>query len=384
MRGTGTLTIAALLSAGAYAACALPDDFVKVPATAGGSGGAGGGGGVGGVGGGGQCTPFTTTAPDDCDQDLLEDAGNCCEMGRSCGGAACSDGRCEPEDIEDAPNEALGMVLLGEEVIWATGYGNQLLSSSLSGGPPSILYDGDTYVTMVATDGDRVFFTRYDNGEVWSVDPDVGASSAQLLSDNSGHESWFGRIAVDDTNVYWVSQDDDGHTPAVWFAPKGGGAAAAIAVGGYPVGVASDDNYVYWTDSGSDEVLRCIASDLDGCSDIEVFAPGQSSPSEIVIRDDTVYWLASGALFAKPTAGGATTILGDAADDNWGLALDDTHAYWTASSDGLVFRTPRDGVGDTVEIASLDNPLSVAVSCNDVVVTTSLGTAAGRLVRFPK
>jgi hypothetical protein len=97
-----------------------------------------------------------------------------------------------------------------------------------------------------------------------------------------------------------------------------------------------------------------------------------------------VYWVAGGAVLAKPADGGATLMLGGNASDNTGLTVDDTHVYWTSMGDGQVFRTPRDGVGPTVEIAAFADPVSIAAGCEDVVVTVSLGSSSARLVRFPK
>ncbi len=386
---------AAALTSFGVASCVLPDDFVKAGAPA--AGGAGGGGAGPGSGGGGEgaaggasggagpsCEPFTGLVPDDCAPELLDAAEDCCVPGRSCGGAACQSGFCGPDVLGSSSGEALDVVVVGDRAVWSTGYGATLLSTPLGGGPPTILYEGSTFVTTIATDGERVFFTRYANGQVWSVDPDVGPLSALLVSDNGDHESWFGRIAVDDTNVYWASEDDDGHTPALWFAPKTGGSPLAITVGDHPYGVAADATHVYWTDLATARVLRCSKLALESCPDVQIMSDALSYPTEIAVRDGWVYWLDDDRLAAVPTGGGSTVTLGSASGVGMGLVLDTDYAYWTAQAAGVVYRTPLDGNGPTLPVGQADEPFGVAVSCDRVLVTTRPVAPPAELVTFPK
>lgn len=361
----------------------MPDDFVKIDAGAGGSQGGGGtaaggtaAGGTGGTGAGsGACSPFTEDTPADCDATLLANPDSCCVAGRSCGAGDCVEGVCQPAQLaESAQAEAIDVLLFDDRVIFTTGYGDRVLSAPLAGGAATILYEGigDGAATNdLTSDGERVFFTRFNRGQIWSVDPDVGPASAELVADNGDHQAWWGHIAVDGTHVYWVSQDDIDHTPAVWYAPKeGGGAPLTVTVGGFPASVAVDATHVYWSDAAAGEVRRCALTALPDCPAVETVAGAPNGAADLFVEDGRAFWVSTAGLHSAAAAGGATTTLAATGDLRSGLAYDATHAYWTATDANTVYRVPLDGSEAAAPIASAVRPLGIAVGCETVVFTT--------------
>jgi len=110
-------------------------------------------------------------------------------------------------------------------------------------------------IFAIATDGTDVFFT--DRGKSVS-----GVGSVGHMPANGGPIEWVASeqrlpwgLAVDEANVYWVSNAD--RVGGVYARPKSGGAAFAIAIlQNAPVYVAVDVTYVYWSVAGDGEIRR--------------------------------------------------------------------------------------------------------------------------------
>lgn len=373
----GTLVLGALGLGALVSNCALPADFDKVDQAVGGAGG-----GAGGAGGGAaSCDAFTLAAPAACDMSLLDNADSCCIQGRSCLGGACANGSCQPRPLDTSNSEAIAALAIGEWVVYSTGTDREIRRTRATGGPIETVYTGmddGQAVTNLAYDGDRVFFTKFNRGEVWSVVPDDGPASARLVANNGTHQSWWGRIAVDASQVYWASEHDvDGYTPALWFAPKDGNNAAAqgVTIPGppgtaQPFGVAVDQSHLYWTDKLLLGVFRIALGELTTPDAWEPFAPMQNEVGDLALSGDRVYWLAGGEVRSMAKTGGTVSTHGSSPNAGWTLALDATHAYWTSEPDNGVYRAPLEGNNRTDLIAPGDTPKGLAVGCSAVFFTT--------------
>jgi hypothetical protein len=114
----------------------------------------------------------------------------------------------------------------------------------------------------------------------------VPITPIQLASGD--HENVRSNVAVDGTSVYWVDFD----VGTVKKVPIGGGAVVTLATGQQKVtGLTTDSGNVYWTifdNPGS--VMRMPA---DGSSPPVVFAANQTYPLDVAVDSTYVYWTSS-------------------------------------------------------------------------------------------
>jgi hypothetical protein len=113
-------------------------------------------------------------------------------------------------------------------------------------------------------------------------------------------------VAIDDTNVYWASEDDPG---VVQYAPKGGipnGSVASTLASQLPNphAIAVDATNVYWINNGAGlntfvdgSVMMCPKS---GCAAAgpKTLAAKQQNPKDIAMDDLAIYWTVNGTAAA--------------------------------------------------------------------------------------
>jgi hypothetical protein len=150
-----------------------------------------------------------------------------------------------------------------------------------------------------------------------------------------------------------------------------------------PIAMTLDSNYVYWADMTSGEVMKAPV----GGGSITLLASGQNGPKSIAVDAQNVYWAdldqsniwtGNGALVRVSLAGGSpTTLVGPGVAGSMGqkflmdIALDSTHLYWTAGSDGSLD-------GGTVESVSLGGGTPVTL-VQQQVFPTSITRDSSRL-----
>jgi hypothetical protein len=216
-------------------------------------------------------------------------------------------------------------------------------------------------------------------------------------------------IAVDSTNVYWVTSGVlvvdriTNDTGAVMRVAKTGGAPVTLASNqAYPAGIAVDATNVYWTNQGypdppGDTAVGTVMSVPIAGGDAATLASAQPAPSGIAVDSVNVYWSNvgvvdagawSGSLIKMALAGGTPTVL-DTTGWNYGtgIALDATHVYWGTCSG--VFSVPIDEGTVTMLSESL-KPLvcavDVSVDAANVYWTThegALKSQFGRVMKSP-
>jgi hypothetical protein len=137
-------------------------------------------------------------------------------------------------------------------------------------------------------------------------------------------------LAVDEANVYWTRADGT----EVLRAPKAGGPAAPLLKGlKSPGGVAVDAAFVYVAETAWQG--RVVKAPKAG-GEMVAIATDQHHPTEVLVDDDTVYWIdagssSDGAVMKAPKAGGAPVVLADKLRRPRALALDAGNVYWLQS-----------------------------------------------------
>ena len=332
-----------------------------------------------------SCDPFTLIAPAQCDQALLTDPNNCCVAGRSCLGGLCDDGRCQAVTLSDSNAETIDLVVVGDTVVYSSGYGSQILSVPVAGGLTSVVVDHTQYTcpttdacatTQLVTDGSRVYWTQFNGSEIWSVDPAVGTPSAHAVATTEGYTAAFGRLAVDGQSLFWITERDDVNVVpgAVWTADKDGVDEAAVGFepGGAPYAIAVDDADVYFTDREGGVVRRVPRDSFGTTPTPDDVVTGIGDLMDIALDGDEVYFADGANVFSVPKQGGVPSPVGSGLSRAWDVAIDGDHVYWTdqntAAGVGIIRRAPLGG-GLTEDLADDHNPQSLAIGCDAVYYT---------------
>jgi hypothetical protein len=189
-------------------------------------------------------------------------------------------------------------------------------------------------------------------------------------------------LALGPSDVYWTT------SLGVMRVSKSGGAASVIVPASEGAGaraIAVDDDYVYWSGSFDQKLMRAaIAAPTP-----EVFADTRSPTSSyinaIVVDQAAIYWTdwQNGQVLTLPKSGGVPRVLTDAARRPGALAVDATHVYWTedlADGQGAVVSMPLAG-GTPLTLASGQSaPRGIAINATHVYWTATWDKTLSRVL----
>jgi hypothetical protein len=191
----------------------------------------------------------------------------------------------------------------------------------------------------IALDATDVYWAEYGYTSVKKVSKAGGAITV-LMSDFPNSNSNPQAIAVDSTYAYWT----EFFTGSVKRVGINGGTTTTFAAGPVPFNynnasesIAVDATSVYWT-VGS----RLMRASLAGVA--STLATSTGYPVRIALDADFVYFTDSGYGVRKvPVGGGAVTQIATAGLAPHGIAVDATHVYWVESNthDGSVNKAPK-------------------------------------------
>lgn len=299
----------------------------------------------------------------------------CCEIG--CPGTCL--GMCEPLQIGGPSGaEAIGVAVVGDHVVWSTGYGQTLRIADPIGGPMDeefVSLSNNNFATRIAADDTHVYVLDYGGATVKRVSVPEGA--VDLVTTVADGQAEFGGIVVGEDHVYFAMRTSGG----IWRAAKDLSQVdepEAVAPALSPSDVAVDATHVYWSDNDAGEIRRLAFDDIGPAAtgDRVVTGPGVQT---LVVDDARVYYAEGGTVSSAIKGGDNEGILDLATEEGsvFDMALDATHLYWTGESTNQVVGVPKDGSAQAEVIASSPTPWGLAVGC-DAVYWAENGTGTLR------
>ena len=366
-----------------------------------GSGGIAGFGGNSGAGGGkqdagsdasdGGATCSAGTADCDgfqangCEAKLLTDSAHCGSCGNSCLGGQCVGGTCAPLLLAAKQADARGVAIQDGVAYWANPGSGKVVSCPLSGcgGSPKVIASlGPKKAFFVATDSTHIYFNNNQDSEIWRCNLS-GCSAGQKVWKSAANLPTLSkptRLAIDAKNVYWHSQAD-----AVHRAAKSGSAAVAASGTGNHGAVASNGSQLAWTERTHHRVRVC---DLPTCSKKSVLASKVNVPGAIAIDGKNVYFGTTQSKSSKqdalvghvPFKGGSPNALVKNLKTVADVVAHGQYVYFVeGASNGRLLRVPKKGGALEVIADKLNNPATLAIDSDFVVVTVA---GAGQVWRY--
>lgn len=314
--------------------------------------------------GAGVCGYACNTGASDCDGDttngcealLASDALNCGSCSRSCYGAACSAGVCQPQVVAANQENPMHLVLDPTHVYWGT------LGHNLGNG--------------------------YWTGQVNK------ASIATNINQTLTSGSYYLAVAVNSTKAFSTSGTNvvgSVFLNGTWYEPL----LIKEAAWSTTRSLAATDAEIYFSDAGKKFIDKFTFSN----SATTRLWTGVDSPLDMQLVGDTLYWRTLVNIYKMPTGGGPATVIATATDYDQivSMGVDGQFAYWVLNTPAAnppyactltVKRT------DTTTLESVDlyqtattvycnvGP-NVAVDANHVYwVTDTVGLP--QIVRIPK
>jgi hypothetical protein len=194
----------------------------------------------------------------------------------------------------------------------------------------------------------------------------------------SAQNSAYG-VALDSTNVYWVSTDATSDV-LVQASPLTGGGATTLGTttGGVyePFGMAVSSSSIYFVAYLMGGGGGLFQLPIGGGTPSEVWTGGSmSKPLDVAIDPSmtNVYWTdftMNGAVYSMPVGGGAVSTVASAIAFPAEIAVDSTNVYFTASMG--VYEVP---IGSTTAnvLVSTPGPVGIAADDTDMNVFFSNG-----------
>ena len=295
--------------------------------------------------------PLSMSGPDDPSTSSTGEP-PCCHAG--CEGTC--DSGCAPEQIGGpaVDQEAIGVAVVGDYVVWSTGYGRSLELTNWtdgSSGQLAMIID-NSFVTKIAGDDTHVYFLDYGGPSVKRATVPEGV--VDVVSAVEGGMADFGGIAVGADHVYFAMRSSGG----IWRAAKDlsdQDGAELVAEAASPYDVALDDTSVYWADNGQQQLLRMDFDQVGSGDAPKVVYEGMGVGTLTV--DATHVYFGDGASIVRASKDGTNQgieALADGQGTIWDIAVDETHVYWTSASNGQMARVAL--AGGEVEVLAPDTP----------------------------
>ncbi|MEM9455727.1 MAG: hypothetical protein AAGF11_16210 [Myxococcota bacterium] len=262
--------------------------------------------------------------------------------------------------------EAIGVAVVGEWVVWSTGFGQTLELASLEPGIDERLADvvGNSFVTKTAADDSHVYFVDYGGPTLKRATVPEGL--VETVSQVPGGEARFGGLAVGAEHVYFAMRGTGG----IWRAAKDLSdqlAAESVYEAASPFDIVLDEQRIYWIDGGSNQV-RALELDAVGPTEDFVMLYDGSDLTTLAVDDDFLFVADGGSVVRTDNAGADPGLLTLATQQGmvWDMAVDEVHVYWTSASGNTVVRARKDGTGGAEVLANTEQPWGLALGCDAI------------------
>jgi hypothetical protein len=225
-----------------------------------------------------------------------------------------------------------GSLAVDDDTVYFVEYATALSRIPKAGGSPVVLAQGP--IDALAVDKTHVYFTSTEG--VSRVEK-AGGAMPELLAEASGASS----IVLDDTTVYvTIAGDSAGPKGVIGSVPKAGGELKVVAQDApfelryLSQELAVDDTNVYWVSTGAGKLMK--APKAGGAP--AVLLEGLAKPASITLDGSYLYFTTVGLEDFSGRSVGKVSIDGGEPIDiaigkytsAFAIAVDDTYAYWTA------------------------------------------------------
>ena len=189
--------------------------------------------------------------------------------------------------------------------------------------------------------------SSHDNGTIGRANLDGTGANPNFIT-GAGNPSG---LAVDGAHLYWANNVSGG---SIGRANLDGSGANSFFVSGasFPTGVAVDGAHIYWANYNPRAIGR---ANLDGSAAIASFIPvtTTSQLGGVTVNATHIYWADLGPTVGSMAPIGRANLDGTDPNPNLitgatnpdGLAVDGSHIYWANSGSGTIGRANLDGTG---------------------------------------
>ena len=266
----------------------------------------------------------------------------------ACVSGWCRQGNCAEAQVL-ATNERNPYTVLvdTDNVYWSTGGSSvDAVDGGIrvrphAGGVTRWLLADQPSVGVMVQDSDYLYFgENIRAGRVRKIRKSGGG-----LTDLGSFPQNIGGIAVDDSYVYWLDTGNVSTPGAILRAPKTGGTTETLAGGlGLPRALSVQSSEVFFVETGSfidgsyqrDGSISALSL---GDGSIKILATQQDWPSDLLVSQDYVYWVnvnrdaPAGQLVRVEREGGLPAVLYETSDGRPGstIAIDEQTLYFKHS-----------------------------------------------------
>jgi hypothetical protein len=299
---------------------------------------------------------------------LGTDPAHCGACGHDCLGGKCTSGLCAPVVVASGQAGPQAIAVDVQNIYWANHDDGHVFAAGKSGASLTVLMNGLVKPDAIAVDSQSIYTTQEISPPVETT-PAAGGGPVTSVSTVP-----FGAVAmaVDATDVYWISASDLFRTGKTGGASldllsgqvgawamvvddlfvyatfstgelrkiaKTGNTTSVLWRGTQPRGIALTTSHACLVDSSAGTVLR--VPKIGGPS--ETLASGQGGPTGIAAEPGWVYWTnyVAGTVMKVSLTNLATTKLAASQVGPWGIAVDATTVYWTNRDGGQVMKVAK-------------------------------------------